>query len=251
MTEENNEEIFEEDIPQEDKPKNQKKLNNLEDSFEEEFTPSGNVLVDFYRKNKNIATIALLTFLIVLGGSWYYFARWVPEKNKEAENALFYTEDYFARDSMNLVLNGDGIHPGALEIIEDYGNTNAGNKARYMAGIAYLNTGQYQEATKMFSKTTFRDKYLGSMVSILLGDSYAELGEIAKAGKYYMKAFKNSDNVMTAPYALQKAAIAFEKIEAYQKAIDAYQILLDDFSDSEFAQNAEVSIHSLQSKISR
>ena len=56
---------------------------------------------------------------------------------------------------------------------------------------------------------------------------------------------------MTAPYALQKAAIAFEKIEAYQKAIDAYQILLDDFSDSEFAQNAEVSIHSLQSKISR
>ncbi|OUU02407.1 MAG: hypothetical protein CBB99_00835 [Bacteroidetes bacterium TMED39] len=249
--EENKNEIFEDDMTQASEENQVEEASKDDSEFEETYTPSGNVLLDFYNQNKNLVLAVLGTLILSIVGGWYYFYQIIPEKNKEAENALFHTEDYFVADSMNIVLNGDGINPGALDIIEDYGNTNAGNKARFMAGVAYLKIGQYEEAKDVLSKVSFDDEHLGPMSIVLLGDAYSELGEIKKAANLYWKAVNKSNNLMTAPYALSKAAIAYEKIENYKKAMEAYQRLLDDYSDSEFAQTAEVSLNSLKYKINQ
>ena len=47
----------------------------------------------------------------------------------EAQTEMFVAEQYFAKDSFNLALNGDGNYPGFIEIAEDYSVTKAGNLA--------------------------------------------------------------------------------------------------------------------------
>ncbi|MFX5999199.1 hypothetical protein ABTF05_22725, partial [Acinetobacter baumannii] len=65
-----------------------------------------------------------------------------------AADALFKAQQYFAIDSLNLVLNGDGQNKGALYVIKNYGGTKAANLAHYYAGVSYLKLGDFNNAVK-------------------------------------------------------------------------------------------------------
>jgi hypothetical protein len=55
--------------------------------------------------------------------------------------------DGVASDSLyKLSLNGSEGKFGFIKIADEYSGTDAGNLANYYAGMAYLNTGKYNEA---------------------------------------------------------------------------------------------------------
>ena len=54
--------------------------------------------------------------------------------------------DQFQNDRIDKIANDSNGKFGFVDIIDNYGGTNAANLATYYAGIAYLNTGKYQEA---------------------------------------------------------------------------------------------------------
>ncbi len=55
---------------------------------------------------------------------------------------MFMAEKYFAEDSLNLALNGDGNYSGFLQIIDDYKWSEAANLSHYYAGVIFFAPGE-------------------------------------------------------------------------------------------------------------
>ena len=78
--EENKDEIFEDDMTQASEENQVEEASKDDSEFEETYTPSGNVLLDFYNQNKNLVLAVLGTLILSIGGGWYYFYQIIPEK---------------------------------------------------------------------------------------------------------------------------------------------------------------------------
>src|SRR5512136_593879 len=87
-----------------------------------------------------------LAIVVVLVGLFWLGRIYLGKRNDEAQSQIYQAQRYLEIDSINLALNGDGNYLGFLDIAKDYKFTNAGNLARYGAGICYLHLGNYQEA---------------------------------------------------------------------------------------------------------
>lgn len=176
--------------------------------------------------------------LIVVG--YLAFTRfYVAPREQEAQSQMFRAEQYFAKDSFNLALNGDGNYVGFLDIIDSYGATKPGKLARYYAGISYLNMGQFEDAIKMLEKFDTDDQVLGPVAQGAIGDAYLELGNQDKALKQYEKAVSLSDNELTAPIYLMKAGNLLEGMNQPEKALTYYQDLKKKFPTTAEGRNAD------------
>jgi tetratricopeptide (TPR) repeat protein len=144
-------------------------------------------------------------------------------KEKEAKEQMFMAERYFEQDSLNLALNGDGMYPGFLDVIDDYGMTQGANLSKYYAGICYLRMGSFNEAIDHLKSFNAKDQILGPMANGAIGDAYMELNQAAQAADYYMDAAESSDNEFTTPLFLMKAAWTYEILKDYKKALEIYE----------------------------
>ena len=112
-------------------------------------------------KNQRPIFIGLISIAVVILG-YLAYNKYILEPNEiEAADELAFPKKYFeeaqsssvAVDSLyNLSLNGADGKYGLIDIAEQYGNTKAGNLAKYMSGIAYLNIGDYENAIENVSR---------------------------------------------------------------------------------------------------
>ena len=153
--------------------------------------------------------------------------------NIKAQNNMFFSVNYFEKDSFKLALNGDGQHYGLLEIIDDFGSTDAGNLAHYYAGVSYLNLGDNENAVNYLSKFSANDQIISSVAFGSLGDAYMNLGETDKAIASWKKAANNSENSFTSPLYLFRAATALEYKGNTTEALKLYQTIKDKYSSSD------------------
>lgn len=190
---------------------------------------------------------------IVIGGlallvlAYFGFQRfYLMPQEKEAQSQMFMAEKYFEQDSLKLALNGDGMYPGFLGIIDDYGMTKSARLAHYYAGIIYLNEGQFEEAISHLKKFKIKDALVAPMAKGAIGDAYMELGKTTEAGEQYLLAAKISKNDFTTPVFLQKAAWAFEDAGDNKKALAAYERIRTEFPRSAEARDVEKFIAKLK-----
>lgn len=177
---------------------------------------------DFYGKNKNIINIVVLAFVIGFGG-YFAYKRFVKAPAEEkAQVAIFQAQNFFAADSLAKALNGDGNNYGFLQVIDKYGNTKAGNLARYYAGVCHVRLGEYQKGIDQLKQFSGNDLVVSSIANGLIGDAYMELNNAADAVSYYKKAGA-SDNEITSPMYLMRAGLALEKANKPDEAIAVYQ----------------------------
>jgi tetratricopeptide (TPR) repeat protein len=118
-----------------------------------------------------------------------------------------------ASDSLyKLSLNGSEGKFGFIKIADEYSGTDAGNLANYYAGMAYLNTGKYNEAIDYLNKQIRRYsfKWFGNWCN---GDAYAENNKPEEALKNYVKAAGINKNDFTTPFLVKswKTALALGK----------------------------------------
>jgi len=187
----------------------------------------------FVENNKKNLGYGVLAFMAVIVAVVLYF-NYIKEPNEqEAYDSMFQAEQYFAKDSFNLALNGDNSAPGFLEIIDNYGSTKSGNLAHYYAGICYLqlangstNPNEYFEnAIDELGSFSSEDINIKPMAIIATGDAYMELENMDKAVSNYMKAANYMDNEFTTPLALKKAGDTYHIMGEHQKALDAYNTI--------------------------
>jgi len=193
-------------------------------------------ITKWYENNRRNANIILVGLIAVVVGFIYYQNNYLPDKEEEASAQLFMAERYFQMDSMNQVLKGDGKYPSAVDVADEFGNTKAGNLARYYAGRAYLDKKDFKKALEYFEDANFDDEIMAAMIIGLRADCQSELGETAKAADNYMKAATKRENLFSSPILIMKAGIHYEEVKKYDEALKAYKLLKEKYSESKQAQ---------------
>jgi tetratricopeptide (TPR) repeat protein len=179
-----------------------------------------------------LAVIAALYF----GYKFLYLA----PKEKEAVTAMYKAEALFAQDSFAVALeNANPEIEGFLSIIDNYSGTKAANTATYYAGICYLNLGNFEEAINYLNKYSAPDEITDIMKTGALGDAYADQGDKDKALDHYKKAANKSDNELTAPYYLNKAALLNYVMGKNEDAIQTFEEIVSKYPDSAESKEAE------------
>lgn len=199
------------------------------------------------KNQKYIIGVVGVIAICVLG--FLAFQQFIQKpKEKEAMNEMFQAQQYFElaltaqqKDSLyNLSLNGGRGKYGFLDIIDNYGGTNAGNLAHYYAGMAYLNLKDYQNAIEQLDAYAGADEMTGPLAKGGIGDAFVQLGQQEEALKYYEQAVSMSDNEVTAPRFLLKAGIAALNVGKADVAIKHFTSLTEKYEGKPEANKAKL-----------
>lgn len=188
-------------------------------------------------RNPKIVFSVLGIIALIVGG-YFGFRYWSGTQDDQAQKEMFQAVRYFEADSLDLAMNGDGNNLGFKQIIDDYSMTDAGNLANFYAGAACLKQGKYQLAVFYFEDFKSNDQLVQARAYSLMGDAYMEQKKFEDAATYYSKAAEHKPNKYFTPTYLMKAALAYEKSNQNDKAINTYQRVIDEYFESSDYQNA-------------
>jgi tetratricopeptide (TPR) repeat protein len=185
---------------------------------------------------KLLAGIGVVLALAV--GGYFAFTYYKSNLEEEAQRQMFQAIFYFEADSLSLALNGDGNNLGFIGIIDEYGITKAANLAHFYAGVSFLKQGKYEAARLYLEDFKSNDLLIQARAYSLIGDTYMEEQKYADAARFYEKAANYKPNKYFTPAYLMKAALAYEKAEQREKAIKAYDEVINKYWESAEYQNA-------------
>jgi len=192
-------------------------------------------------------SVGAIVLIVVV---WLGYTRfYLQPREKEAQSQMFMAENYFEKDSFNLAINGDGNYLGFLDIIDDYGMTKPANLAKYYTGISYLHMGQYEDALYYLDKFKTKDLLLGPIAEGAKGDAKLELGDDEEALKHYRKAFSMSDNELTTPVYMMKAARLLESMDELEDALALYRQIKEKYPQSSEGQDVDKYIARVEIKL--
>lgn len=186
----------------------------------------------YIEENQKSLTIIILAIIVIVGGYLGYKRFVVVPKEKEASAQMWMAEQYFAVDSFNLALNGDGNYLGFLNIIDDYSITKSANLANYYSGICYLHMGEYENAIEYLKKFESKDKMIAPIALGSIGDAYMELDKMNDALTFYKKAANDFTNNFTTPLYLLKVGFVYEQLGKYDQALEVYKRIEIEFPNS-------------------
>ncbi len=181
---------------------------------------------------KQIIT-GIVIVLVIVGGIFAFKYGYLVPREKKAAAAIFKGEIYFAKDSFNMALNGNGADfQGFAKIADTYGHTVAGNLAKAYAGICYFKLGQNEKALKMLKSFSGKDNMVSPAIVGLIGDCYVNMGKTEEGISYFEKAASEASNEVVSPVYLKKAGIAYESLKKYDDAIKAYTSIKEKYFNS-------------------
>lgn len=193
----------------------------------------------FLESNQKMVGIVIGAIVLIAVGYLGLNKFYLEPRSESAQDQMFMAQTYFEKDSFNLALNGDGNNLGFLDIIDDFGSTDAGNLANYYAGISFLHMGQFDQAIEHLKKFDTDDVLLGPISLGAQGDAQLELGNTEKAIDLYAKAYKMNENSLTAPLYMLKAAELLESSNKTADALKIYETIKQKFPESEEGKNID------------
>ncbi|MGH2666428.1 tetratricopeptide repeat protein [Flavobacterium sp.] len=206
---------------------------------------------EFIARNQNIILSVVGGIALVVAGYLLYSKFVSGPKENEAASDMFQAQQYFkqavegnvANDSLyNLALNGGEGKQGFLDIIESHSGTDAGNLAEYYAGMAFLNTKQFQKAIDHLAKFKSEDAFTNAIAIGATGDAYSELKKPEQALEFYVKAAESNKNALTTPRFLLKAGQTALSLGKKADALKYFTDIKDNFNTAPEAQNVEALI---------
>ena len=187
----------------------------------------------FIENNSKKIIYGIVALAIIIGAVLGIKHGYMEPQEKKAAAAMFKGELYFDRDSFALALNGNGAdYEGFEAIIDQYGNTDAGNLANAYAGICYYNMGEPEKALDLLKSFKGKDNMVSPAITGKIGDCYVEMGNTQEGISYFEKAAKEADNDVVSPIYLKKAGLAYESLQQYDKAVQAYTTIKDKYYTS-------------------
>jgi tetratricopeptide (TPR) repeat protein len=183
--------------------------------------------------------LGVVACLVLVVGAFFGYRYYIGSQNEQAQSEMFQAVRYFEMDSLNLALKGDGNNLGFEQIVEDYPRTEAGNLANYYAGAVALKQGKYSLALLYLEDFSAKDILIQARAYSLAGDAHMELKEYDQAASMYHKASNYKPNKYFTPTYLMKEALAYELLQQNDKAIAAYDRIINEFWESTEVQNAK------------
>tara|TARA_B100000524_G_scaffold116887_1_gene57182 strand:+ start:395 stop:1156 length:762 start_codon:yes stop_codon:yes gene_type:complete len=197
-------------------------------------------------QNKILGLVAIISIIVI--GVFAYSKLIKEPKESSAFNKMYFAQKKFDEavlinnDSMyNIALNGDDLNMGMLQIIDEFGGTNAANLAHYYSGIMYLKMNDYPNSIKYLSEFSSDDILLSSLATGSIGDAFAELNQFDDAFDYYVKASKSNNNY-SSPMYLFKAGLVAMRLNKFNRAEEYFSIIKQDYPNSTEAKNIDAFI---------
>ena len=187
----------------------------------------------FIENNSKKIIFAIIAAIVIVGAFLGVKHGYLIPQEKAAAAAMFKGEQYFARDSFALALNGNGAdYIGFNAIADQYGSTDAGNLAKAYAGICYFKLGETDKAINALKSFSASDKMVSPAITGLIGDCYVNTGNAKEGISYFEKAASAADNDVISPIYLKKAGIAYESLKEFDKAVKAYKTIKEKYYTS-------------------
>ncbi len=195
--------------------------------------------VDKNRKQLTLGLGGVATVILVVIG---YSSLVVAPKNTAAEEASFMAEHYFAKDSADLAMLGDGLNAGLEEILSDHSGTPAAARAAFELGILHRDAARFDEAVDAFTQAGFSDDVFGPLTDANIGDCLVELGDLEGAEGHFASAASRAASGLAAkalsPMCSYKRALVLIELGNEGKARKVLEDLAEDFPNSTYAANA-------------
>ena len=203
----------------------------------------------FVHQNRKQLTLGLggvaAVILVVIG----YSTLSAGPKNEAAEEAAFMAEHYFAKDSIDLAMFGDGLSAGLEEVLSDHAGTPAASRAAFELGIMHRDAARFEDAVEAFNQAGFSDDVFGPLTDANIGDCLVELGDLEGAESHFASAASRAASGLAAkalsPMCSYKQALVLIELGDEAKAKSVLQDLAEDFPNSTYAANATGLAYSL------
>ena len=204
-------------------------------------------ILDFFKKNQKSLTYALVLAIVLVGGFFGYTELYQKPREAKAADAMFMAEKYFANDSSNFVLNGDGQSKGVLYVIKEFNGTKAANLAKYYAGVSYFRLNDFNKSIEYLKDFSTDAKQIQAVAYGTLGDAYASLNKVDEAVSHYKKAgeYFPEDEAISSEY-LFRAAAFLELNNKTEEAIELYTKIKNEYPKSEKGFMADKYINRLK-----
>ena len=187
----------------------------------------------FVDRNQQLVFGALVAVVLIAGGIFAYANFYQKPRQQEAVAQMFQAQVQFERDSFALALtNPGGGYVGFLDIIDNYGGTDAANLAHFYAGISYLNLGEYDAAIDYLKDYNPDGEVTPIMKFGALGDAYSELNDFDNAMSYYKRAAGAGDNEALTPYYLKKIGLVHERNGNFAEAKKSFETIKEKYPNS-------------------
>lgn len=193
---------------------------------------------DYFQQNKNIV-LGIFGGIVLLVVGFFGYRYYISTQDQTAQVEMFPSLYQLEADSLKKALNGDGRNPGLVSIAENYGSTPGGNLAEFYAGLGLLKEGKYDEAIDHLKDFSSSDLLVQARAYALIGDAYMEKKSFDEAADYYRKAADYKSNKFFSPGYLLKLGIAYEQAKQNDKAIAAYNEIIEKYSQSAEAPTAK------------
>ena len=196
---------------------------------------------DFWTRYGKIASIIALAIIVLGGGYLAYKYMVVAPKQQKAEEAIWRAQDYFAQDSLDKALKGDGQSAGFERIASQYKGTNAGELANFYVGVIALKQGDNNKAIKYLKAFSTDAHQIQARAYKLLGDAYANAGKNSDALSSYKKAAGEfeKDKMSSADYLMMAAYFADRVLNDKKQAEELYKEIKQKYPDSQAGADAD------------
>lgn len=203
--------------------------------------------VAFIKKNQKQVVYFFAAVLIAVIGYFGYTELYLKPLEVKAADSMYVAEKYFANDSSELVLNGDGTSKGVLYIIKEFGGTKTANLAKYYAGMSYFRLKDYNKSIEYLKDFSTNAKQVQAVAYGSIGDAYSELKKNDEAIEYYKKAGTHfpEDEAISAEY-LFRAASFLELNGKNDAALEIYKQIKQNYPKSEKGFSIDKYINRLQ-----
>lgn len=179
----------------------------------------------FVIKYKKQIITALVAAVIGVGGTLAYIYGYAKPREEKAQELLgVVMQKYVMTQDFEHALKGEGKTLGLIVIADKYSSTDAGNIAKYEAGICNFNLGKTKEAIKYLEDFSAQDDATVSAQALYaLGNCYATDKQFDKAVSIFKKAAEaTSVPALCAEYLFQ-AGLILENQKKNNEALEVYQ----------------------------
>lgn len=180
-----------------------------------------------------LAVIVALALALV--GYGYYQS----QQNVEAQQQLGRVVTLYENGNYRQALDGTEDAPGLLSIVDNYGGTTAGNLATFYAADALFRLGDYDQALTYFDQFDKDENVLGASAIAGQGSVHEAKGNFEQAGDLYREAALFFESAFTSPQYLLNAGRAYEEAGNYADAEEVYEMIKEDYPESEVASNID------------
>lgn len=193
----------------------------------------------FIEKNQRTILMVVGGLVLIVCAVLAFRNFYLAPREKEAEAQIYKAQYFFERDSFQLALTGNNEFLGFEAIKDQYSLTKTAKLANAYIGLCYKELGQYEQALKYLKDFNASDEMISPAIIIAVGDCYVENGKIKEAINYFLKAADKAENDLISPFALKKAAVAYEELKEYDKAVNTYTLIKEKYYNSNEGYNID------------